>query len=262
MNRIIGKLSFLLPYCVVAVVVIAAWPICQAARGEEAARKDREKTEVVRRLIEGLGNKDVKMKGWIDSSRPYLIIPKTFDWELQKHIGENVEKLVAMGMDAFPELIAHLDDQRFCGYWETAEVGPIHVGPICEEIMERQVEPFHYDVHAPIIIAWVPQTLPRGKKTDWEAWWKKNKDKSLRELQIEAGEASIRILKHAKQPNAIDEDFDSWRARQIKGLERMVGKLKRSKRPMPARSGQDLHLLRQDYVQRVGGEDRYYFVSP
>ncbi len=263
MNRINGKWLCLLVYGLVAVVMIVALPICQAARGGEPAGKDLENRALIRRLVEGLHNgvKEPKIKD-MDAGPPYLIIPKTFDWESQKRICANIEKLVGMGTDAFSELIAHVDDHRFCGFWEFAEEEPVSVGRICEEIIERQVEPFHYDVHSPIISARVPHTLPKGRKRDWEAWWKRNQDKSLRELQINAAEASITILKHTRNDRTFpDESFDSWRARQIKGLTKMVEELKKSRKPKPARSGHFFRLLRQDRVKRVGDENRYYYDS-
>jgi hypothetical protein len=267
MNAIFAKAPFIFLYCLIALVMNVARPSGREARGDEAVVETSKKSAAARQLIEQLGNADVKSKSGPEGSDPYLIIPTTFNWEREKHVCENIDKLIEMGTDAFPELIAHLDDNRFCGFWLGAVERPVHVGKICREIIERQVEVFHYDIHAPIIIKWVPNTLPQSdwepeRKPVWERWWKKNQDKSLRKLQIEAAEASIALLNRSKER---DRGFDSWRAKQIKGLQRMIEDLKKSKKPKPARAvrpAHDLRIPQQSSVKRVGDEDRYYYCDP
>jgi hypothetical protein len=254
---------------ILAVVMGMSGLMCLQASGKEPTKADRTKTKLIRELIDGLGNRGVVIKDR-RSSNPYLVIPKTFDWKLCKHVYENIEKLMGMGIDAFPELIAHQDDGRFCGFHVVEVEDPTDVGFICEHIITSQVEVFPYDVYAPGVVTWVPHTIPQydseempaGPDSDklwkksWDKWWKKSKDKSLRELQITAAEESITCLRKAKID---DPDFASWRTKQIKGLNKMIAELKQSKKPKRAKFGYVIQFPSPDLVKTVGNEQRYYF---
>jgi hypothetical protein len=265
MNRII---------IVLAVVLSVSGAIYPQATAKEPKKADQDKTKRIRDLIDGLGNRGVVIND--KTADAYLVIPKTFDWERCKHARDNIDKLMAMGMDAFPELISHHDDGRFCGFREGAIDRPTSVGDVCADIIESQVDVSSYDVYAPKVIGWVPPTIPRfgreitpglsdsyesWKKSwdkGWDRWWKRSKDKSLRELQIKAAEDSITWLRKSKTD---DPDFPSWQDKQVEGLKKMISQLKQSKKPKRGEFPYGLRVPDLNSVKKVGDEQRYYFYN-
>jgi hypothetical protein len=257
----------LIAACLPLVFLVAAWSLLpRALMGEH--ERSHQMTDRTCRLIAGLGNKGVVIKGWRGNSDPYLIIPKGFDWKMQEHVNDNIARLVEMGVDAFPQLIAHRNDDRFCGFRVGEVDTPRRVGSICEDIIEGQIDVFPYEVDRKIVMTWVPHPLwqwdfEKGKESDkeemdWNAWWKKNKNRSLYRLQIDVAEAAIAILKKSKRD---DEGFASWRSRQIKGLEQMIQELKKSKKPKPPRGAPHVSTIPRALVKTVGNEQRYYFYN-
>jgi hypothetical protein len=132
---------------------------------------------------------------------PGMKYPEGFDREAQKRVFEAWQKLRSLGLDAFPAVIKRLDDDRYSftndGAWVKENWT---VGRACADIICGHLQPFG--------------TLPyaRGNKGDSRpfvlrpsycaehglsspelaaAWWSKNKDKKLLELQIEAIEWTI-----------------------------------------------------------------------
>lgn len=96
-----------------------------------------------------------------------------------------MEQLEAMGLSAFPALVAGSKDTRYSFSRTEACWVNYDVGYACYEIIARQVEGY-------------PGTAPEGFKGQpeyishvWQgeglkAWWARNSHKSLEELQVEA----------------------------------------------------------------------------
>jgi len=217
--------------------------------------------KLARKLIAGLGNKGVEVKHSYETDAPYVVIPKDFDWKSHAKVNDRVEKLIELGMDAFPELIHAPNGDLFCGFYDTGVVEkPETVWRLCEKIIVCQVEVFDFEIAGQSQLSWIPHVLRgdgwRNNGVDWDKWWKKNKGKSLRKLQIEAAEEAIAILEKTKDDR---EDFKEWRAKQIKGLKKMIAKLEKSKKPMPPSHPPHVRLVRQECVKKVGNQERYYY---
>jgi len=117
----------------------------------------------------------------------------------EERIWKVVDALTQLGTSAFPQLIAHFDDPRFCCTEDAMASDDVYhrsVGYACRRILISQV---HRQA------AWPgpdPRSSPgygRGivplKKTDAEAWWQLQCDKTLRELQAENARFVVAALK-------------------------------------------------------------------
>ena len=256
-------------FCFVsALLLLLPLLILQNVRGDEPSKDENAKK--ARELIERLGYKDVIIKGWPRSRDPYLVIPKNFKWKHQE-INENIDKLIKMGLDAFPELVAHLDDDRLCGF-EVIEVEtPIRVGTVCSNIIKCQICVFEYDVRDKEMWQWEPHPLGEDdsgefKGFDAKKWWEKNRNKSLCELQIDAAKKSLNILKNTKKNRRSDfwgtdrrKEYQSWRTKQIKGLESLIKELEETNKPKPIEGSLHIGTIRERDIKKVGDEDRVYF---
>jgi hypothetical protein len=262
MKKNIDNHSTFIGYCFPAMIMTMVCLACSSIFAEKPIKTEKDREKRIRTLINGLGNKNVTIN-WENESEPYLILPDDFDWKIQEHVSENIEELFQIGKDAFPELIAHMNDTRFCGFRVGAVDSPRKVGQICDCIIEQQIDVFEYDVYAPIVHSWLPHPFyemirDKDGRSDAEEWWKSNRHKSLRELQIEAARKAIEILKKSKEDA---EDYDSWRNKEIAGLEKLIQELKQSKKPKSADLGFDLHGIHRKEIKRINNENRYYFYN-
>jgi hypothetical protein len=103
-----------------------------------------------------------------------------------------IDDLHKLGVSAFPGLLSHFNDERFCMEEDKMSAPPWDrtkyqrsVGFVCRQIVERQIR--HY-------VRWEDEPDPRffpGYSTTFipfedeaiKAWWERNKNKELWELQ-------------------------------------------------------------------------------
>jgi hypothetical protein len=101
-----------------------------------------------------------------------------------------IDRLHKLGILAFPSLFEHFSDKRYClseDSMATDRIYKLPVGVVCRRIVNRQIQ--HY-------IRWEDEPDPRGlpgfstrlipiDDDEAQAWWEKNKNKELWELQAE-----------------------------------------------------------------------------
>jgi hypothetical protein len=85
------------------------------------------------------------------------------------------EEIIGGGTDAIPMLIAHLGDPRPYRLRPTDDAVPL--GAACESMLVRIV--------SPVGLPGTPLNI-----TDWGAWWAKNRDKPLEQIQDELERAA------------------------------------------------------------------------
>jgi hypothetical protein len=149
---------------------------------------------------------DVESWQCLDTAALQGLVDQLASPEVPRSQKEGIEEgLAGAGKESIPVLIAHLKDRRTCWKervlvnegellnrapnappvaerWAEAEVA---VGSRCEEILLRIVTPADYE--SPHVANFKP--ISGGSRPfrveDWAAWWQRNRDKSLAQIQGE-----------------------------------------------------------------------------
>ena len=142
--------------------------------------------------------------------------PREYDAEAQKNVEMAQAELVSLGKDAFPALIAHLDDEGYSLSIETAVLRSLSVGEVCFSIIEQQVDPapMRYKVRVGADGKWhgfqryLSQHLGHetGDREGMRQWWQERRQLCLREMQIEAYAWRIEHERRIGFPDAAERE--------------------------------------------------------
>jgi hypothetical protein len=207
-----------------------------AANGRED--EDPGKKERVGLLIELLASKNDAP----EARRGAIRVPKQYDKGAQVLVYLASQQLLAEGADAFDGLIAHFDDERYSfSYHGISGDGNMRVGGVCRWIMRQTVECYISEIN--LITRdqdWV-YLFRDGEDANLAEWWKKNRNRPLQELQLDAIEHAIRFMTTVKwetaTPPYLDggkadrEEFETLRLENLKILERMKASVTALKQP-------------------------------
>jgi hypothetical protein len=231
-----------------------------ASTGAEPPTKGRDKDlqQHIRDLVESLGNP------WPEATTvhgdAYFVIPKAFDWKRYEAVAKTRQELLSLGVVAYPELVTHADDGRFCCIVDDGPVEvPRTVGAICKEIINCQIEVFPYDCGV-VPPRGYPSSVPgnpHGLSTQsMDQWWQASNGKVRLEMQIAAAEYALTAIKAGKV-RLTSEDI---KAANIKQLEEFLQNLNSSKMSKPPREfyGRIVHGRRSDAKEK-DGELRIYY---
>lgn len=122
--------------------------------------------------------------------------PADYDLAAQEKVQEAWDNLVALGKQAFPALIQHMQDREYCLSYETSLLRDFCVGEVCRQIIEGQVDlaTVGYKSRPGVDGTWHQcphyfEQFYQGKQTPREMmqqWWQDHQHLSLREMQIAA----------------------------------------------------------------------------
>jgi hypothetical protein len=157
---------------------------------QEQAKVDRPAIEA---LINKLAstNKDPNPR----PARPFVRLPKDYDYKAQQIVSDAEEKLKSMGKDAFPILIEHFNDERYSKSMSTSLLRSFTVGEICQKIIENQVDlaGMNYKMRIgadgnfhPFSRNYFAKYYAQGatREVALKKWWEENQQQSLKEMQI------------------------------------------------------------------------------
>jgi hypothetical protein len=114
---------------------------------------------------------------------PFLVpTPPTYDEAAQEKIEEAVEELKKLGTAAFPYLIKHRNDKRYCRSYPTSIVRDFTVGETCMEILCSQVDSFDGRYEYKGMPSYSGSVIERDPKK----WWKQHSSLTVTEMRIEA----------------------------------------------------------------------------
>ncbi len=150
-----------------------------------------QRSERAAELVEALAsaNRPPKLVGEKDP-RPPDPLPPDYRIEAQDRVYVAYSEILKAGVDAFPELIEHLDDKR---YSATEDDGACWVnwtvGDMCRFLIADQLEVYRDyvrdDPQTGRIASYV-SSLVGTSKAEAQAWWSRNRTKKLYELQAAA----------------------------------------------------------------------------
>jgi hypothetical protein len=138
---------------------------------------------------------------------------KKYNWDEYRRVSKVIQFLKCHGEEAWPELLQHFDDKRYCitvGVNEYDSSRNCTVGDMCQQIVRdyltaayrRHISQLRVDEIQYYVLC-APAML--RKPEDLKAWCDKRKGKRLYELQIEMCEWAIeaaRKLDAYRRPNA------------------------------------------------------------
>lgn len=158
-----------------------------------------------RALVEALVNRNPSPK--LVGSRHQPIFDPKFDWKEDERVWEATKSLIRHAEAAWPELVRHLDDERYCITlkWWSGHTYTWTVGRMCAHIIFKNLsEGYYQTLMGPaaarnVYARNVHSRMSRPEITDdsetLKEWCEKRSTKELYELQIEVCEWAIQELK-------------------------------------------------------------------
>jgi hypothetical protein len=192
-------LLLLVAHCC-AIPVLGQQP-ASSERHESRIVKPSEKASVdVRALVEALANRN-PVPNLVGKDHPKPIFEKKVDWLEDDRVWMAIPVLVRNAEDAWPEMVKHIDDQRYCITLETTESGITYnwtVGDMCRYIVAGNLAAAYHRNLRPLTeqararLGW-PKVARDRKKL--KAWCEERSKKQLYELQIDSCQWAITELR-------------------------------------------------------------------
>ena len=162
--------------------------------GESAKPGNNANNEIIESLIAKLHstNKDPN-----PDMRPFVIrLPSDYNTHAQDQVEDARKQLIELGKDAFPTLIAHVNDEGYSRSIETAVLRGQSVGEVCFDIIEDQVDLAGMSYKSRLgsdgqehgYMGYLDQFFSDGgnRQKALNDWWNQHHDQSLKQMQIEA----------------------------------------------------------------------------
>jgi len=172
---------------------VAAEPGTEQMKGAAGEKKNEKiaaepTAQEIQELIEQLASKnkapDTKSNNW------KLNYPADWKEEHQEIVEAASQKLYLLGKPAFPALLANIQDKRYSMTRLYAAYVNHSVGSVCELIIKGHVEvvEVRYKSRKGADGEWhgCPALIHDKYGNDLQKWWAANKEKDLRQMQIEA----------------------------------------------------------------------------
>ncbi len=225
-----------------AFLSIVLWTFSSIASADEP--KVATTTEAAESIIAVLRSRNSPPK---ISEGGQILFSKQFNRSWQEDVHSAWDRLVDSGVVAFPALIAHLDDEAYCtaiasplsDYWHN-----ITVGGAAREILYNQIQPYgHWTASDESTDPRRRATRPNyvhmhlGDQAAAKKWWEANKERDLREIQIDALKWVI------AQESAKADDFSNF---ERKSLQDKLLNLQKSRKPLPPGNASFIYRIGED----------------
>jgi hypothetical protein len=223
---------------ILAVACIISVCFCFAI-ADEANQFSKACKDTIEELINQLATKNPAPAN-VKGANYHYRYPDGWKYERQDVVVRAAEKLVAIGTEAFPQLIDHLGDNRY-SYSDQAIAAEKEryyrrtVGYYCNELLVRQVD-HHFAWGGKFSDLGIGPTLHRHPpflaKDTISEWWATNRKRPLWELQADAFRWAIDV-----ETASIFADSDQAAASQeaIRKNREALDGLIRNKKPFPTK---------------------------
>ena len=156
----------------------------------------------IRVLVERLASKNKAPESY-----PF---PASYDENAQVVVYLAIQQLLAEGSAGFDTLIEHFNDHHYSySYAAPDEVCPETVGTVCQSIMWRCIKCYDNEIHYIASEQW--NLSPNLGKPNMADWWKRNRSRSLWEIQVEGIDRAIAFMENAR----FDTTHRHWRLREF-----------------------------------------------
>jgi hypothetical protein len=208
-----------------AVVLAPATLMGQQSDGGDGvfstAQKSSKETELdVHKMIDALESHNpvpvmTKTEGQADRSWGTPVFDKKYDWAEYKRVDAAIDSLVSNAEAAWPEIIKHFDDKRYCITYHNDYGYNLSIGNICQSIVINCLRKAYYKhitllldmVHDPEYVAKRIRS-PRifREENGLKNWCEVRKNKKLYEMQIEMCEWVIGTVTALKNVSAEERE--------------------------------------------------------
>ena len=159
----------------------------------KSARKETTRNKIdAKALIDALENHNPMPKiKWKEPGDYDVLFDQKYDWAEYDRVNKAVRLLAEHAEAAWPELLKHLDDKRYCSTYELFDIGRnFSVGDVCRCILRDWITIAYRRYLPDAEKAWRKLNLPDMIIDDknLEKWCKERSNKKLYELQAEACE--------------------------------------------------------------------------
>lgn len=200
-----------------------------APRGQPEGRALGGKTDA-HAMVEALANHNFQPK--LDHEfRPHL--GSAYDWSEKGRVWNAVNALIGNAEEAWPELVMHLDDDRYCLTVQTIDgfVYNWSVGEMCREIVGRNLGEACFQSVPLYELVYYRLRLPKiaRDKKQLKAWCEARRERRLYELQIEVCQgAQPEVAKIQSELKIPDPKRHEW----FDAINAKIESLRRSKVPV------------------------------
>jgi len=182
------------PIVIACLVSFFAMSVSPGTASEPEVQKEKASVsrETIARLIENLASPNPVPRLVHQGHGREPVYPQDYDFKVQERVLEAWDNLLRIGQPAWPQLIDHMNDSRFSCVLRPDEYEVVFVGTVCYRIIAVQVQVYYRFVRlyseppCRLRPMWLPYPPGKEMKPAMEAWWAENKEKSLRDLQLES----------------------------------------------------------------------------
>lgn len=219
---------------VVLTALVGISGACEPALAQKVAQETKNTVPAVKAAtkvskVELLANKN---KPPLLREGQFVSVDKAFDWKEHDRCWGAIHDLFGKTEAVWPELIAHLDDDRYCATLHNDYGGALShwsVGRVCRLIVHRTLtEPFYSRLQPESVLLHAFVRAFPIDPGELKKWCEQRREKPLYELQMEACLETIRQLE-AKE--LMPDEGAETRAKWVATIERVREELSRSRRP-------------------------------
>lgn len=196
----------------VVVVLLSCAPAVAQDGGEAGTKTNAD----MRALVEALANRNPPPQH--AGVRRTPTFAANFDWSEDARVWKALELVIQRAEEAWPELVGHLDDDRYCLTYRSFSGFTYDdtVGTMCRTIILRNLSRGYFESVRPQLKAPHLALLEAGFLRDpkrLKAWCEERRDKKLYELQIEMCDWAITEVATSDVFSRVSqEDRDQWTA--------------------------------------------------
>lgn len=211
-----------------------------------------------KQLIEALENHNTPPE--ISRGRHFArpLFDEHYDWAEQDRVYGAIARLVSHAERAWPEIVEHLDDSRYCITFKVLDSAVnLTVGDVCSTIISDHLSEAYYRHVAPLgsQMAFFKLRMPDVmRRSDAKMWCQSQSSKPLYELQIEMCEWAIPVLEDLGNLDI----SDAGRREAVAAIRAEIESLRHYKKAtLPAglsKRGPDMYVL---YTRHAADEIRH-----
>jgi hypothetical protein len=221
----------------VLLILLMMWWCDSTVSGQGPGKIEKTSSEKAsvdgKKLIDALASKN--RPPTIDADKPTAIFGKDYNWADRDRILGVLQRLVDHAEEVWPELVAHLDDKRYCITFETDPGSDnLSVGDVCRRIISDYLSEAYWrllpeDSEVAQRRLSEPEAVCRERAVV-KAWCQERSKKTLCELQIEICEWAIPAV------NGLRDVSDGEKRASVAAIKQQIESLHTSRKALKVKN--------------------------